>query len=63
MGAKETVPFETREQATKFIAKFGGRVVTYKNIPRSYILGDDHDKVGKHRGSGANTHRGSGAKL
>ena len=42
MGAKETVPFLTREQADKFAVKFGGSVITYQDLPLKYILSDDH---------------------
>ncbi len=40
MGAKETVPFSSREAADKFAGDFGGRVVTFANIPPDYLLGD-----------------------
>lgn len=40
MGAAEAVPFKGAEAAKAFAAKFGGRVVTFDKIPRSYILGE-----------------------
>jgi copper chaperone NosL len=39
MGAEETVPFSTRDDALKFAAKNGGRVVTFADVPRDYVLG------------------------
>jgi len=41
MGAKETIPFGDRARAGEFVAKFGGRIVIYKEIPPDYILGDE----------------------
>lgn len=43
MGARETVPFKSREDAETFAAKFGGQAVTYAEIPKPYIVGDDND--------------------
>jgi copper chaperone NosL len=40
MGAEETVPFSIRDAATKFVLKNGGRVVTFDQVPRGYVLGD-----------------------
>jgi len=39
MGADETVPFSTQEAAAQFAAKNGGRVVTFNDVPRAYVLG------------------------
>jgi copper chaperone NosL len=41
MGAAEAVPFGIREAADAFAAAHGGRVVTFKEIPRDYVLGSD----------------------
>jgi copper chaperone NosL len=41
MGAPETVPFSTRPAADKFAAEHGGRVVTFDEIPRDYVLGSE----------------------
>jgi copper chaperone NosL len=41
MGAAEAVPFGSREAADAFAAANGGRVVTFKEIPRDYVLGSD----------------------
>ena len=43
MGARETVPFKSREGAQSFAAEFGGKAVSYAEIPKAYILGDDKD--------------------
>lgn len=40
MGAKETVPFGNQERADQFAREFGGRVVSFLDIPPNYILGD-----------------------
>ena len=39
MGAPETVPFSDRAAAEKFSAEYGGRVVTFDEVPRDYVLG------------------------
>jgi copper chaperone NosL len=39
MGAPETVPFSDRSAADKFAAEHGGRVVTFGEMPRDYVLG------------------------
>ena len=39
MGADETVPFSDRAAATKFAAENGGRVMTFTEVPRDYVLG------------------------
>jgi copper chaperone NosL len=41
MGAAEAVPFGDREAADAFVAAHGGRVVTFPQIPRDYVLGSD----------------------
>ena len=41
MGAQEAVPFAERAQAEAFVARHGGRVVAFANIPRDYILSSD----------------------
>ena len=41
MGAAEAVPFGNREAADAFAAANGGRVVTFAEIPRAYVLGSD----------------------
>ena len=39
MGADETVPFSDKEAATRFTAENGGRVVSFAEVPREYVLG------------------------
>jgi copper chaperone NosL len=41
MGAAEAVPFGNRESAAAFASANGGRVVTFAQIPRAYVLGSD----------------------
>ncbi|MDO9564078.1 MAG: nitrous oxide reductase accessory protein NosL [Bradyrhizobium sp.] len=41
MGAAEAVPFGNREAADAFATANGGRVVTFAEIPRDYVLGSD----------------------
>lgn len=43
MGAQEAVPFGTVDAAKAFIDKYGGRVVSFADIPRDYIVGDAND--------------------
>ena len=41
MGAPETVPFSNRLAADEFVAQHNGRVVTFDEIPRDYVLGSE----------------------
>jgi copper chaperone NosL len=41
MGAAEAVPFGNQLAATKFMQDFGGEMVSYANVPRSYVLDAD----------------------
>ena len=43
MGVQEAVPFKASDRAHGFVAQYGGRLVTYDEIPSSYVLGDHHD--------------------
>lgn len=47
MGADETVPFSIRAAAAKFALENGGRVVTFDQVPRDYVLGDGGDATRK----------------
>jgi copper chaperone NosL len=49
MGAEETVPFSDRSSAEKFTSENGGRIVSFDEVPRDYVLG-----------SGAQTEAGRG---
>ncbi len=55
MGTRETVPFKERSAAEKFIAEYGGRIVTYNSIPQDYILGREGDDFGRKPDVSANT--------
>ena len=39
MGAEETVPFSSREAADKFAIENGGKVMSFEEVPRDYVLG------------------------
>ena len=41
MGAPEAVPFSDRGAAAKFTSEHGGRIVSFPEIPREYVLGGD----------------------
>ncbi|WP_438751087.1 nitrous oxide reductase accessory protein NosL [Pararhizobium sp. O133] len=43
MGTDEAVPFSTREAADKFAGEHGGRVVSFDEVPRDYVLGSSTD--------------------
>ena len=43
MGAKETVPFLTRDEADAFAKTHGGTVVSFTDIPKDYLIGDDDE--------------------
>ena len=47
MGAPETVPFSDRATAEKFAAEYGGRAVTFEEVPRDYVLGSEPSAVEK----------------
>jgi copper chaperone NosL len=38
MGADEAVPFSDRAAAEKFASEHGGRIVSFGDMPRDYIL-------------------------
>jgi copper chaperone NosL len=46
MGGDEAVPFSDRSAAEKFAADSGGRIVTFAEVPRDYILGSHDDNTG-----------------
>ncbi len=46
MGGEETVPFSDRDVAEKFVAKNGGRIVAFADVPRDYVIGSAPDKPG-----------------
>jgi copper chaperone NosL len=39
MGSEEVVPFSERAAAEKFASKNGGRIVSFVEVPREYVLG------------------------
>jgi copper chaperone NosL len=45
MGGDEAVPFSDRGAAEKFVAENGGRVVTFDQVPRDYVLASSGEKT------------------
>ena len=39
MGSEETVPFSDHATAEKFVSENGGRIVSFAEVPREYVLG------------------------
>lgn len=56
MGAQEAVPFSEEAKANEFIDKNGGRVVTFSDLPESYILGTDNEVSDEAAGHEAHDH-------
>ena len=46
MGGDEAVPFSNRSDAEKFAADNGGRIVSFAEVPRDYVLGSDDETAG-----------------
>jgi copper chaperone NosL len=46
MGSNEAVPFSDRGAAERFVAESGGRIVTFAELPRDYVLGSDGENAG-----------------
>jgi copper chaperone NosL len=44
MGGDEAVPFSERTAAEKFVAENGGEIVSFDQVPRSYVLASSVDK-------------------
>ena len=42
MGQMEVIPFKRQQSASNFVEKYGGKIVSYIDIPRDYILGNTH---------------------
>lgn len=45
MGQMEAVPFADRAKAELFARDYGGRIVSFDDIPRDYVLGGDTPAV------------------
>jgi copper chaperone NosL len=39
MGGDETVPFSSKIAAERFVAENGGRIVSFEDVPKDYVLG------------------------
>ncbi|KAB0266827.1 nitrous oxide reductase accessory protein NosL [Microvirga brassicacearum] len=46
MGADELVPFSERNAAETFVSRNGGRVVSFAEVPKDYVLGGETDATG-----------------
>ncbi len=46
MGQLEAVPFGTEAGAKSFVEAQGGRVVSFTDMPKTYVLGEDAPKSG-----------------
>lgn len=58
MGAAELVPFSDRSAAEKFASDNGGRIVSFAEVPKDYVLGSEEDTAppsppGRTHGHGA----------
>lgn len=47
MGEDEAVPFSDRAAAERFIAENGGRIVSFEEMPRDYILSEGGSAAGR----------------
>ncbi len=47
MGVAEAVPFSDEEAARDFIARYGGRLLRFADLPQSYVLGPGGDAPGR----------------
>jgi copper chaperone NosL len=45
MGGDEVVPFSDQAAAVKFVAENGGRIVTFDQVPRDYVLASGDSKA------------------
>ncbi|NPU10978.1 copper resistance protein CopZ [Bradyrhizobium sp. 83002] len=45
MGSDEAVPFSERTAAERFAAQHGGRVVSFSEVPRDYVLSSADDSA------------------
>jgi copper chaperone NosL len=51
MGSEEAVPFSERATAEKFVGNNGGRIVTFTDVPRDYVLGSGDQSAGTRHGA------------
>lgn len=59
MGGDEAVPFSDRSAAEKFVGENGGRIVTFDQVPRDYVLTSDEGRDGVSTDDAAGSHRPS----
>jgi copper chaperone NosL len=46
MGSEEAVPFSDRAAAERFVSQNGGRIVSFTEVPRDYVLGSGEQTTG-----------------
>ena len=46
MGSEEAVPFSEHAAAEKFVRQNGGRIVSFTEVPRDYVLGSGEQTTG-----------------
>lgn len=56
MGSEEAVPFSEEAAARQFVAKNGGEVVTFNDLPEGYILGAAEETADDTLPEGAHDH-------
>lgn len=61
MGADEAVPFSERAAAERFAAENGGRLVTFAQMPRQYILESSAEESGTGQDTAHPGHHGQPA--
>jgi len=59
MGADETVPFSDSAAAERFVEAHGGQVVSFKEVPRDYVLGTSWESEPAAAGNDAASEAGS----
>jgi copper chaperone NosL len=48
MGSEEAVPFSDPAAAEKFAGQKGGRIVSFAEVPREYVLGSGEQTTSGH---------------
>ena len=51
MGSEEAVPFSEHAAAETFASKNGGRIVSFADVPREYVLGSGEQTTGADHGA------------
>ncbi|HLJ19792.1 MAG TPA: nitrous oxide reductase accessory protein NosL [Stellaceae bacterium] len=56
MGGREAVSFAKQEDAARFVARFGGRLARFGEVPEEYVLGPDPSPAEQAAASGQAHH-------